>query len=428
MRGRKRGSEQKRNESKYWLPNGVSLLPENPTKYNKETKLKFLDNKYGEFISDFKAIQGANASTHPKSIKERRNATNLVKYGNINAGATKEARLKAKTTMLNKYGVEHALQSKLFLEKSQNTLKTNYGVKTPLENPEILKIVRDKMNDSSFISKEQQEISDFIRSLGFNCGTRFIGGARPFELDIKIENTNLAIEYNGLYWHSSDKKGTMYHLEKTKAANAAGIQLIHIFEHLWYEKKDIVKNIIKSKLGINTKIYARNCVLKMVNTFDARDFLNKYHLNGYSNQTFTALGLYYDNDLVAIATLGKHHRNNSEIVLNRFCVKGGISVVGGLSKLIKNLNKEWPIMTTFIDLTYATSESWLKCGWKQLSVSRPDYFYFSLKNKQIYSKQSLKKSKYNNYHNGLTELEYAISIHWSRVYDCGKVKLIYTSV
>jgi hypothetical protein len=69
---RPKGIIQKRDESKYWTPNGVKLKLNQPDTYNKDTKLVFIDDEFGEFVSSFKALQQANASTHPNSIKKRR--------------------------------------------------------------------------------------------------------------------------------------------------------------------------------------------------------------------------------------------------------------------------------------------------------------------------------------------------------------------
>lgn len=96
---RPKGVIQKRDESKYWLPEGISLKSDQ-VNFNKETKLIFVDNQYGEFVSSFKAIQGSGFSLHPKAQSLRKSLNN--------PGATIAARQKAKATMLFKYGVEHA--------------------------------------------------------------------------------------------------------------------------------------------------------------------------------------------------------------------------------------------------------------------------------------------------------------------------------
>jgi hypothetical protein len=53
------------------------------------------------------------------------------------------------------------------------------------------------------------------------------------ELDIYLPEKNLAIEFDGLFWHNSNNKFKNYHLKKTLLCEKQGIQLIHIFEYEW---------------------------------------------------------------------------------------------------------------------------------------------------------------------------------------------------
>ena len=124
--GRIKGSKQKRNESKYRLPDGVILKPGQPSNYIQTTPLQFIDATYGEFTSTFRALLDAKASTHPNAVMSRRIATNLTKYGIDNAGATKESRKKAQNTLKSKYGKSHALQIDKFKKKLKSTLKQKY--------------------------------------------------------------------------------------------------------------------------------------------------------------------------------------------------------------------------------------------------------------------------------------------------------------
>lgn len=51
------------------------------------------------------------------------------------------------------------------------------------------------------------------------------------ELDIYIPSINLAIEYNGNYWHSFEHNNDIsYHLHKSLKCREKGIRLIHIYE------------------------------------------------------------------------------------------------------------------------------------------------------------------------------------------------------
>lgn len=131
MAGRTGRPNKNRKESKYLLPSGVTLKPGQASVYNKTTELIFIDEEFGEFTSSFKAITRCNASTHPKAIQRRREATNTSKYGVANPSYSKEVRQKAADTMVERYGVTSALKSDTFKEKAKKTLIENYGVDNP---------------------------------------------------------------------------------------------------------------------------------------------------------------------------------------------------------------------------------------------------------------------------------------------------------
>ena len=89
----------------------------------------------------------------------------------------------------------------------------------------------------------------------------------PYELDIYIPEKNLAVEFNGMLWHSYGNKiyndseenlnfQKFRHLKKTEAAEKKGINLLHIFENEWSNPKirEIWKSVILYKLGIIKKI------------------------------------------------------------------------------------------------------------------------------------------------------------------------------
>ena len=88
------------------------------------------------------------------------------------------------------------------------------------------------------------------------------------ELDIYIPNKKLAIEYDGLVWHSEKfNKQWDYHLMKTLECEKQGIRLIHIFEDEWLEHKEIVKAKLKHILGYDNdlpKVFARKCVVNEI--------------------------------------------------------------------------------------------------------------------------------------------------------------------
>ena len=83
----------------------------------------------------------------------------------------------------------------------------------------------------TWTSKGETEIKEFIEGLGFitNKGKnrKLIDGK---EIDLVIEDTNICIEYNGLFYHTEKMgKSSSYHLNKTIGCNQIGYKLIHYF-------------------------------------------------------------------------------------------------------------------------------------------------------------------------------------------------------
>ena len=102
------------------------------------------------------------------------------------------------------------------------------------------------------------------------------------QLDILIPSLKLAIEFNGLIWHSS-KVGTErnYHQEKTDAAATAGYRLIHIWSDEWIEKQDIIKAYLRMQLvGPDRRIGARKCSIALLKPEVALPFHRMFHLQG----------------------------------------------------------------------------------------------------------------------------------------------------
>jgi hypothetical protein len=84
------------------------------------------------------------------------------------------------------------------------------------------------------VSKPELNLREFIKTLipekylVFN-DRKLIS---PYELDIFIRQPyNLALEYNGTYYHSKKPHG--YHDEKTRRCKELNIKLIHVFESAW---------------------------------------------------------------------------------------------------------------------------------------------------------------------------------------------------
>lgn len=291
----------------------------------------------------------------------------------------------------------------------------------------------------NIISHQENEISEFIKSLGFEVETsnrKMLDAAK--EIDIFIPSKNIAIEFDGLYWHNESKnKDKNYHLSKTEECEKKGIRLIHIFEDEWTYKQEIVKSRLKAILGVSDeKIYARKCEIKTVNNNDCKMFIETNHIQGNVGSS-VKYGLYYNDELVSVMTFGKLRKNlgqeskENEYELLRFCNKLNTNVIGGASKLLKHFIKEHKpnSIVSYSDRRWNTGKVYEKMGFVYEHSSEPNYYYiirqrrynrFAFR-KDILIKQGFDKNK--------SEHEIMLERGIYRIYDCGtkvyKMKLEY---
>ena len=102
----------------------------------------------------------------------------------------------------------------------------------------------DKCN-MKHISHYEQEIADYISSF---CDEIPIKNNRsiikPYELDLYYPNKNIAIEFNGDYWHSNRFKNKDYHYNKFRKCLDNNITLVSIFETYWLNNEYSIKNYL----------------------------------------------------------------------------------------------------------------------------------------------------------------------------------------
>ena len=275
-------------------------------------------------------------------------------------------------------------------------------------------------------SKPETELSNYIESLLSDSVVDFnnISILNGLELDI-VANDNLAIEFNGNYWHSElQGKDKNYHLNKTKKCEDQNIQLLHIFEDEWIEKSTIWKSIINSKLNKSNKIYARKCRIEEVIPKDKNKFLNYNHLQGRDRSNVN-LGLYYEDELVSIMTFCKSRFNKQyEWELSRFASKLNTTVVGGASKLLSAFKKTYNpnSIITYANRRYSNGNLYKQLGFTFSHYSNPNYFYrkntITRYSRHQFQKHKL-KDKLDIFDSKLSEWENMKLNGYDRIWDCG---------
>lgn len=422
---------------------------------------------------------GGNTPIHSNDIKKKIMDTNMERYGFSNMFQDLD-RIKEKT--LEKYGVDHISKLDETKKKREETNIKKYGVNTPILlnesrksrikqgianfekkynhltiiNPsgKMVELVCDICKENYIIyrntlhyrhdnninpcsicnpigelsSIKENDLCQFLTKNGIE----FIKNDREIlkgqEIDIYIPNHNLAIEFNGVYFHSNVFKKENYHLKKTEICNSNNIQLIHIFEDEWDNKIEIVKSILLNKLNkVSNKIYARKCEIKLVKTKDKTKFLNENHIQGMVGSSVN-LGLYYNNELVSLMTFGKKRlalgnkkSNNDEYELIRFCNKLNTSVVGGASKLLNHFIKTYnPVeILSYADKRWSNGNLYKKLGFIEVKSTSPNYFYVvnkKRKNRFEFRKDVLVKDGFDS---SKTEFQIMEDRGIPRIYDVG---------
>lgn len=235
-----------------------------------------------------------------------------------------------------------------------------------------------------------------------------------FEVDIFCPEKNLAIDYNGLFTHSEYCRDKNYHYKKRQTLEKLGITFIQVNADEWDYKKEIVKSMLRSRLGLLSDVtYARKLKVVVPCREIVLNFLQHNHLMG-QHVAGRPLGLEDgDGNLFCVMT---YQVKKNVLDISRYCTKLNHSVPGGFSKLLAVIEKEFPDMRmeSAVDLRYATGQSLLKTG-------------FTLHRIVLGWKWTDCNNTYNRLacragmdERKLSQKEYAKEKGWLKIYDAGQ--------
>jgi hypothetical protein len=450
----------------------------------KNTKLK----KYGaENYNNFEKIKKTNLEKYGfetplknKDVQLKSKATLIERYGVNNIFKNEYIKSKVKNTNIERYGVDNVSKSdkikfilsekakardknvymkfndsrkkktvddlKLKIGKNYEILLYNnyYDVKirntitNEISSESVYTILRRLKFSLSLTatsnSNLQIELSNFLKSFNVDFESNDRKIIQPLELDIYVPSKKLAIEFNGLYWHSEQHKKCDYHLKKTEECESKGIHLLHIYEDDWLYKQDIVKSRLKSILGLNEqRIFARKCIIKELDNKTSSEFLNQNHLQGGGPNSKYRYGLFFENELVAVMTFGYNRFEKNKMELHRFANKLDSNVIGGASKLFKHFLRQ-NICTEII--SYA-DRSWTmnnnksvyeQLGFKLINKTVSGYSYII--NNKRFDRFKFRKSELikDGFDSNKSEVEIMNERGYYRIFNSGNLKFLYKSI
>lgn len=446
----------------------------------------------------FRKFCSSKCSNNNEQTKEAFESTMVQRYGVASSNYIEDSNNKRKATNINKYGCEYTCQSESTKRKRETTNIAKYGHEHPWRNSEVrnkIKITNGVDNPSQlhidpnsltklydiewikdqhyiqcksltaiaeqlgisatavkyrldahnlqtstvYKSQPEQDIYDFIRETVnplyqvLRSNRSILGGP---ELDIVIPELNIAIEYNGTFWHSElSGKGRQYHRNKTFDCYERNIRLIHVFEHDWINNQQIVKDRIKTLLfAASQRIYARNTTITQITNKQCTDFLKRNHIHHNVRGAKVSYALSSNDELLMVMSFGKPRYNKqAEWELLRLASKSDVQIVGGASKLFKHFirSADPQSIVSYQDLNWGFSNVYQLIGMSYDGITPPSYQYFhksaplTLYHRSTFQKHKL-KSKLDVFDSDVSEWENMKKNGYNRIWNCGNVKFIWT--
>ena len=270
-------------------------------------------------------------------------------------------------------------------------------------------------------SGAEQDLRAYVESLGLVVSAHDRTIKEGFEYDIVVPSKNVAIEYNGLYWHSEEYKPRNYHALK---ADVEGWNVIHIWEDDWLNRPEVVKRMLARKLGVSEEVRhnARELEITTPPVPLVREFMDENHIQGFVRGT-AHIALEGPGGLVAVMTFLK--RKEGVYGLERYATSG--IVRGGFTKLLRAFTKQDGVdqVVTFSDHGVSDGGLYAQSGFVRDGEIAPDYRYVvhgRREHKFSYRKERFKKDPKLRFEEGLTERELAELNGLKRIYDAGKTR------
>ena len=390
---------------------------------------------------------------------------------------------KSEDTYMYRYGVTRPIQNSSIKQKMFDTNIDRYGGQNVMHSSDIAKkvvftqklaryadLINDRGNATALFSAEEYASSSRDDELAWQCktcGTTFTqkllpgkpprcvscnplsetwGESRirqwldesgveyevntrkiitPYELDFYIPSKNLAIEFNGIYWHSElAGRAKNYHYEKFKKCRDKGIKLIQIFEHELTFKESIVKSRVMYAIGkIDNQIGARKLSVAQLTYAEAKEFFDANHLQGSVPASATFALRNCSGEILSAMSFARTRfsKKLAEFELLRFATKLNCNVPGAAQKL-------FAYAVTMLGLTSVVSYADLKWGqgtlYEKLNftlerISAPNYWYFRGIN-EVKSRLAFQKHKLPaELHSLGSEWDIMQLLGWNRFWDCG---------
>lgn len=220
------------------------------------------------------------------------------------------------------------------------------------------------------------------------------------------------------------------------AYRSEGILLVQLWEDVWQTRPLQVLSRISSMLGRNRTVHGRKTKVKSVTQTEADDFFDRCHLQGSAGARYK-YALTLNDEIVAMASFSakrnmtrREQQGYTSVELIRFATIDGITVQGGLSKLIRHLVKTIAPndVMTYADMDWSLGKGYLKLGFELAATLEPAEIWLNTENMTRYFPQRLPEEMKSEL-GTLCASERAACVEmgiYRRIYNSGSLKYILT--
>lgn len=396
--------------------------------------------KYGSLMTQARAALTEKYNGNPFSHAEVRRKileTNLKKYGGPAATSCESVRQRVAQTNWERRGCVNPMQQNYSQELNAVLADAQFvqhfhvhGTEWFLQNGMSAATLHKRLVAAGEIEKTQslpeKQVQTWLDQLNVRYRINDRSKIAPLELDFFMTDHNVAVEVNGVYWHSeiAGNKTAAYHNHKTTQCAQVGVQLLHVWDTEIIRQPEIVYSKLLSKLHMSHKIHARQTQVVVLTASQAREFFVLNHSQGHVNGA-CYVGLMHNGQLVSAMSFGKpRYSRIADSELLRYASLLNHTVVGGASKLLKHyVNSYSPQkIISYSDRRYSQGNLYEQLNFKWYARSKPSYHYtndyVNLNSRHRFQKHKL-SSLLEHFDPELTEWQNMKANAYDRVWDCG---------
>jgi len=192
------------------------------------------------------------------------------------------------------------------------------------------------------------------------------------ELDIYVPSLRIAIEYNGIYWHTDAiRKNTQFHYNKWMQCQQQGIRLIQIWEDDWNSKREAVMAKLEEVFNIDNNL--DNTKITSIDLLDAETFTGKYNLTRTDIGTYN-YGLTDEyNNIKAI--LSFDYEQDKQIHIKSYTMKN--STTDSFGRLLDFIQHKYAVnkITAILDNAHDNPKDYINNNFVENKTIEPDFTY-----------------------------------------------------